>query len=31
MTKEWNELTKMTQGKPLTVERVRVVDNGIAI
>ena len=31
MTTEWNELTKMTQGKPLTVERVRVVDNGIAI
>jgi hypothetical protein len=31
MTKEWNELTKMTQGKPVTVERVRVVDNGIAI
>jgi len=31
MTTEWNELTKMTQGKPLTVERVRVVDSGIAI
>jgi len=31
MTTEWNELTKMTQGKPVTVERVRVVDNGIAI
>jgi hypothetical protein len=31
MTKEWNELTKMTRGKPVTVERVRVVDNGIAI
>jgi hypothetical protein len=31
MTTEWNELTKMTQGKPVTVERVRVVDTGIAI
>lgn len=31
MAKEWNELTKMTQGKPVTVERVRVADSGIAI
>jgi len=31
MTSEWNELTKMTQGKPITVERVRMVDSGIAI
>jgi hypothetical protein len=31
MTKEWNELTRMTGGKPVTVERVRVVDSGIAI
>ena len=31
MTTEWNELTKMTQGKSVTVERVRVVDSGIAI
>jgi len=31
MTTEWNELTKMTQGKPVKVERVRVVDTGIAI
>ena len=31
MITEWNELTKMTQGKPVTVERVRVVDSGIAI
>ena len=31
MTKEWNELTKMTQGQPITVERVRVVDSDIAI
>ena len=31
MTTEWNELTRMTQGKPITVERVRMVDSGIAI
>ena len=31
MTTEWNELTKMTQGKRVTIERVRVVDSGIAI
>jgi len=31
MTKEWNELTKMTQGKPIVVERVRLVDSDIAI
>jgi hypothetical protein len=31
MTTEWNELTKMTHGKPVTVERVRVIDSGIAI
>ena len=31
MTTEWNELTRMTQGKPVTVERVRVVDSGISI
>ncbi len=31
MTREWNELTRMTQGKPVTIERVRVVDSGIAI
>jgi hypothetical protein len=31
MAKEWQELTKMTQGKPVTVERVRVVDSDIAI
>lgn len=31
MTTEWNELTKMTQGKPMTVERVRLVDSDIAI
>ena len=31
MTREWHELTKMTQGKPVTVERVRMVDSDIAI
>jgi hypothetical protein len=31
MATEWNELTKMTQGKPVTVERVRLNDTGIAI
>ena len=31
MSKEWYELTKMTQGKPITVERVRLVDSDIAI
>jgi hypothetical protein len=31
MAKEWQELTKMTQGKPVTVERVCLVDSDIAI
>ena len=31
MAREWHELTKMTQGKPITVERVRLVDSDIAI
>ena len=31
MSKEWHELTKMTQGRPVTVERVRLVDSDIAI
>jgi hypothetical protein len=31
MAREWIELTKMTQGKPVTVERVRLVDSDIAI
>ncbi len=31
MAREWHELTKMTQGKPVTVERVRMVDSDIAI
>lgn len=31
MTKEWHELTRMTQGKPVTVERVRLVNSDIVI
>jgi hypothetical protein len=31
MARDWHELTKMTQGKPITVERVRMVDSDIAI
>ena len=31
MVKEWQELTIMTQGKPVTIERVRLVDSDIAI
>ena len=31
MAREWHELTKMTQGKAITVERVRMVDSDIAI
>jgi hypothetical protein len=31
MAREWQELTKMTRGKTITVERVRVVESDIAI
>jgi hypothetical protein len=31
MAREWLELTKMTQGKPVTIERVRLVETDIAI
>jgi len=31
MTKDWHELTKMTRGKPVTVERVRLVNSDIVI
>ena len=31
MAKEWHELTRMTGGKPITVERVRLVDDDIAL
>ena len=31
MIKEWQELTAITQGKPVTVESVRLVESGIEI
>ncbi len=31
MAKDWQELTRLTQAKPLIVERVRMVDSDIAI
>ena len=31
MPREWRELTELTRGAPLVVERVRVADSGIAI
>ena len=31
MTTEWNELTRMTRGKEVEIERVRVIDSGVAI
>jgi hypothetical protein len=31
MNQEWQELTRMTGGKSITVERVRLADSGIAI
>ena len=31
MTQSWQELTKLTGGTPLVVERVRLATNGIAI
>ena len=31
MTQEWQELTRMTGGKSITVERVRLAESGIAI
>ena len=31
MAQDWQELTRLTQGKPVVVERVRLVDNKIAI
>ncbi|NLE08720.1 MAG: DUF2089 domain-containing protein [Dehalococcoidales bacterium] len=31
MTKEWNELTRLTNGADITVERVRLVRDNIAI
>jgi hypothetical protein len=31
MAKEWQELTRLTQGSPITIERVRLTDRDIAI
>ena len=31
MAREWQELTQLTQGQPIVVERVRIVDKDIAI
>ncbi len=31
MPKDWQELTKLTRGAPIAVERVRIVDSGIKI
>ena len=31
MAREWQELTRLTQGKPIVVDRVRLVDNGIVV
>lgn len=31
MPAEWQDLTRLTQGAPVVVERVRMVDSGIAI
>jgi hypothetical protein len=30
-TKDWQELTRLTRGSPVVVERVRLTDSGIAI
>lgn len=29
--KDWHELTRLTQGSPIVVEKVRLVDSGISI
>ena len=31
MTKDWNEMTRLTQGADITIERVRMTQSGIAI
>ncbi|HOW45185.1 MAG TPA: DUF2089 domain-containing protein [Candidatus Aminicenantes bacterium] len=31
MANDWQELTRLTQGAPLTVEKVRLADSGIAV
>jgi hypothetical protein len=30
-SKDWQELTRVTQGAPLVIERVRLIDSGIAV
>ncbi len=30
-SKDWQELTKLTQGAPMVIERVRLADSGIAV
>jgi len=31
MPNEWSELSRLTQGAPIVIERIRLADNGIAI
>ena len=31
MLKDWNELTRLTQGQPIAIERVRLTDSDISI
>jgi hypothetical protein len=31
MPKEWNELTRITRGEPIVIERVRLTGNNIAV
>ena len=31
MVKDWQELTRLTQGKPIVVERVRLVENDVTV
>jgi len=31
MLKDWQEMTRLTQGKPIIVERIRLIDGDIAI
>ena len=31
MTKEWHELTRLTKGEAITIERIRLAGSGIAI
>lgn len=31
MVKDWQELTRLTQGRPIVVERVRMVESDVAI